>query len=254
MAAFRVVQITDLHIGARGERPRDVDVRSNLELVLQAIAGESADHLVISGDLSYRDGDRDAYQHVRSLVENLDLPYSVIGGNHDISVNLAEEFGRTTDLSGDELYYAVKLPEGDGQMVFLDTVRGTVSDRQLAWLRRTLEGAQSPIVLFMHHPPMLCNCTFMDTNYPFERSADILPVLSGARALAAVFCGHYHAEAEEPLPDRAEVRVHVTPSLWFQIDRSAEDMIISDRRVGYRVIDVEGGAVRSRVEYLPPSK
>jgi len=254
MAGFRIAQITDLHVGGPDERPRDVDVRGNLERVLPAVKAESPDHIVISGDLSFRDGDREAYRYVRGQVEALGVPYSVIGGNHDISVNLAEEFDRTADLHGEELYYT--LPVGgsgaSAELLFLDSVKATVSDTQLGWLRERLDEAQHRVIVFMHHPPILCDCRYMDEHYPFTRSADIVPVLTSSPALSAIFCGHYHAEARTRLPGRGDVSVHVTPSLWFQIDRTSEEMVISDTRPAYCVIELKATSVRARVEYLEP--
>lgn len=254
MARLRIVQITDLHVAGPDERPQEVDVRGNLERVLPAVKGESPDHIVISGDLSFRDGDREAYRYVREQVEALGIPYSVIGGNHDVSVNLAEEFDRTADLHGEELYYAQTVGANGAsvELLFLDTVKATVSDVQLSWLRNRLDEAERRVIVFMHHPPVPCDCRYMDEHYPFARSADIVPVLTSSESLAAIFCGHYHAEARTRLPGRGDVAVYVTPSLWFQIDRNAEEMVISDRRPAYCVIEVDAASVRPRVEYLEP--
>ena len=268
---YRIVQITDLHIGSEGECPADVDVRGNLVAVLEAVRGENPDLLVVSGDLSYRDGDEDAYRFVRGKLDSFAgrradaVPYHLIAGNHDLSRNLAAAFGLGADLHAEELYYAIDATKPDGPVVgagakaqlprllFLDSARGTVSDAQLAWLEREvaeLNGSSRSAIVFIHHPPILCNCLFMDTHYPFRRGDDLVPLLASLSGLKAIFCGHYHADAVAALPGRPEVNVHVTPALWFQIDRSASELVISDRRPGYRVIDTDGGSVTSVVRYV----
>jgi len=258
---YRIVQITDLHIAAEGERPADVDVRGNLVAVLEAVRGENPDLLVVSGDLSYRDGDEDAYRFIRGKLDAFTdvrgnaVPYHVIAGNHDVSRNLATSFRLGADLHGEELYYLVDVTGTQvPRLFFLDSARGTVSDAQLGWFAREvaeMNRSSRSAIVFIHHPPVLCNCHFMDTHYPFSRGDDLVPLLASMSGLKAIYCGHYHADAVADLPGRQDVKVHVTPALWFQIDRSASDLVISDRRPGYRVIDTDGSSVTSAVRIVP---
>ncbi len=256
---YRIVQITDLHIGREGERPREIDVRGNLERVLDAVRREHADSLVLSGDLSFHDGDRQVYRYVRSRIEALGLPYAVIAGNHDISTHLAEEFSLRDRLHDGELYYARNFESSPGssatdlRAIFLDSAPGNMSDMQIEWLREevaSLNESGRPAIVFIHHPPLPCACRFMDSYYPFTRSADLVPLLESLVGLNAVYCGHYHAEALQPLPGRPEVSVHVTPSIWFQIDRESEQLAVSGTVPGYRVIDWDHSRVVSAVKYV----
>ena len=63
---MKIVQFTDIHIGAKNEVTRDADVRHNLKVVLKAIAKENADMVVLSGDLCFKEPRADTYSGLAS--------------------------------------------------------------------------------------------------------------------------------------------------------------------------------------------
>ena len=89
---MKLIQITDLHIDRAGECPFDIDVRKNFFDILDAVIKEQPDHLIVTGDLCYRDGEDNIYRWIRAQLDGLPFPYEIIAGNHDNSVMMAEAF------------------------------------------------------------------------------------------------------------------------------------------------------------------
>ena len=87
---MKIIQITDLHIGEEGEDSHGVDVRQNFQDILKTIRHIGPDLIVLTGDLCLNSGNPRIYQWVRSHLDYLGIPYTAIGGNHDLSPQLAK--------------------------------------------------------------------------------------------------------------------------------------------------------------------
>ena len=89
---MRIVQLTDLHVGLEGEDTYGVDVRQNFLQILEKVKAETPDLLVISGDLCYHQGDAQIYEWIKGHLDQIDIPYEVMSGNHDDPQLLAKAF------------------------------------------------------------------------------------------------------------------------------------------------------------------
>lgn len=242
---MRIVQITDLHIGQEGAESQGVDVRANFLKVRDAIQSLRPDHLVVSGDLCLNTGEQPIYNWIKPYLDDLDIPYDVISGNHDDPVMLAEAFGREEFLSNKELYFQKQL--GCKQVLFLDTTTGYVSDVQLKWLEAQLQAIEKDVVIFMHHPPLLAGVPFMDNNYSLQNYEAVQEILFAFPHHITVFTGHYHVEKTIK---KKNISVHITPSCFFQIDQTSEAFKVDHHRIGLREIFCNDGKIMSTVRYL----
>src|SRR5262245_1685550 len=80
-----IAQISDLHVGAPGQRVfGGVDSAGNLARCVRHILTlvPQPDVVLVTGDLVDR-GTAEEYAHVRALLAPLPMPYYVIPGNHD---------------------------------------------------------------------------------------------------------------------------------------------------------------------------
>jgi Icc protein len=89
---MKIIQITDLHIGKEGESSFGVDIRRNFLDILKAVKTLKPDFLAITGDICFDVADKKVYAWVKSHLDFLNIPYAVIGGNHDESVMMAKAF------------------------------------------------------------------------------------------------------------------------------------------------------------------
>ncbi len=106
---MRIIHLTDLHIGKAGEDTRGVDVRANFQTLLASIRPLKPDHIIITGDLCYREGNLDIYRWIKLQLDHNKIPYDVIAGNHDDSALLAVAFEQTAFLQEGTLFFFARL-------------------------------------------------------------------------------------------------------------------------------------------------
>jgi Icc protein len=247
---MKIIQITDLHIGEEGENTHGVDVRQNFQNILATIRPLSPDLIVLTGDLCLNTGNELTYQWVRSHLDFLEIPYTAIGGNHDLSPLLAKAFHIPHLLVGNELFYKRKF--GNQTIFFLETSLGEASKKQLEWLDNELKEINQDAVIFMHHPPVIGGVPFMDNKYALRNMSEVQSILFNFPHHLTIFCGHYHVE--KTLCART-LTVHITPSTYFQIDAHAQGFKVDHFRVAFREINLrDDGVVESSVIYQEGNK
>lgn len=196
-----LAQISDLHIKRPGALAyRRVDTAAALA---RAVARLNAveprlDAVVITGDLVDL-GSVEEYQHLRSLLAPLTVPYYLLVGNHDARGPLREIFHEHAYLrsGGAFVHYAVDI--GPVRLVALDSQvpeksHGEFCDERLAWLDKTLDEARGqPVVVALHHPPFVSGIGHMDRQRLAPASADRLAaVVRRYPNVERVICGHVH--------------------------------------------------------------
>ncbi len=242
---MRIVQITDLHIGLAGEDTFGVDVRANFSHILSAIQKQAVDHLVLTGDLCYQNPDPNIFQYVKDKLDATGIPYSLIAGNHDNSVQLAHAFNLKDRLKGQELYYRLEV---DGlPILHLDSAAGQLSNQQKDWLKQELTKIKEDQIIFIHHPPLLANVPYMDNNHALKDRAELQQILANAAGEVHLFCGHYHIAKSI---HRGPLHVHIAPSCFFQIDDSQQDFAVDHHRIAYRDIRWDGQLLEEKLVWL----
>jgi len=239
---MKIVQFTDIHIGAKGENTRNVDIRENLKSVLKSIAGEEADMVVLTGDLCFNEPRRNTYKWIKKQLNKRGIDPFVIPGNHDDSVMLAHHFDMP--LIDSEVYF--KHEVNGTCILFLDTAIGKMSPAQWAWLENHVHSAHK-LVIFMHHPPVHANVPFMDGTHAFEEQEKFQELLAQRQDTVEIFCGHYHVDKSISLRN---LHVHITPSCFFQIRDDIKDFGVDHYRIGYRVIEMSNELISHSVRYL----
>lgn len=242
---MKIVQITDLHIDQKGEYPFEIDVRKNFTRILKAVRDIEPDHLVISGDLCYKTGEKTIYKWIKTRLDLQDIPYSVIAGNHDESVLMSEVFQLNHLLNDEELYFAKRI--GKTTCLFLDSARGFHSEGQLKWLKRQLKNNKEELLIFMHHPPCKSGVPFMDQKHALQDMDTIQEILFQHPYNIQIFCGHYHIEKTLRLQNLV---VQITPSCFFQIDQSAPEFKVDHHRIALRLIEKNNAWLQTTVQYF----
>ena len=246
---MKIIQITDLHVDKENEYPYDIDVRRNFKRVLNAARRQKPDHLVVSGDLCYDDGEREIYEWIKLQLDNTKIPYEIIAGNHDDSLLMAEVFKCEHLLTNDELFFAKKI--GKATCIFLDSGKGFHSEDQLKWLKRQLKNAGKDILIFMHHPPAKAGVPFMDNKYPLQDMDAVQKIFFAHKKFLPIFCGHYHVEKTIHVQN---IMIQITPSCFFQMDQNNEDFKVDHHSIGYRLIDFSNGSLKTSVKYFRGNK
>ncbi len=242
---MRMIQITDPHLGEAGEDTLGIDVRANFLNALEAARALYPDQIVLTGDLCFRHGNQNVYRWVKQQMDELEIPYELISGNHDDPALLADIFGKTQYLRRDEIFFAQNA-EGF-PIIFLDTTTGRMSWQQQEWLNDQLQQIDCEVIVFMHHPPLQSGVPYMDQNYPLHNMADVQAIFFAHPHPLTVFCGHYHVEKTI---HQHNVTVHITPSTFYQIDQFSEAFQVDHHRPGFRVINLEPNKCSHTVRYF----
>ena len=241
---MKIIQLTDLHLELKEETAFGVDTRANFLKILDVILKCRADHLIITGDICFQEGDQEIYDWLKDQLDQQPMSYDLIPGNHDSSVQMAHTFGYDALLRNEEFYYAKRL--GKSCCIFLDSSRGEHSKAQLNWLERQLKQFDQQVLVFMHHPPVEGGVPFMDSKYPLRDREKVMEILQSHPFPVAVFCGHYHADKTILC---GNVMVQITPSCFFQIDSQYEDFKVDHHQIAFREIIIEEDLVRSELRY-----
>lgn len=88
--SFKIVQLTDLHIGPDDGNEADV---KTFKLISEIIQKEIPDLIVITGDLiwSGAEGAAQTYLRVLDHIAQWDIPFAIVYGNHDSEANVTRE-------------------------------------------------------------------------------------------------------------------------------------------------------------------
>lgn len=257
---FRVVQLTDLHLGAvQDYRLADIPtLHSFTETLERVMATLAPDHLILSGDLA-ADCEEGAYRQLAATLAAArtatPVPVSCIPGNHDDPVRLSRYFpchDRALSVAG-------------WRLLLLDThvagsVAGNLSPSALQLVEQTLSltdtppdasvgagSVSSPTLVFMHHPPLSVGCAWLD-QHQVANGPRLLELLAAAPAVKGVFTGHVHQSGRFPFGHFA---VHTTPSTCFQFTPNSRHFSIDELPPGLRVIDLYAdGRFDTEVIYL----
>lgn len=230
----RIALITDLHISYEEKYPFGIDTINNFNKVIEAIDTKAYNHLIVAGDLCFRNVESKVYEKVFSTLNSIGIPFSIVPGNHDDSKDMAKVFGLNTLVN--EIYYR-KIICGK-VFLFLDTSRGEMSERQWDWFKQELmrfRNAVSDIFIVMHHPPIYGDSLHMDIPYGFKQMDVFKSVIKeyANKNKIYVFCGHYHLERYLSIEN---IHVFISPSLLVQIDPKSEKFNILTKRIAFREI------------------
>ncbi|EBA14323.1 Ser/Thr protein phosphatase family protein [Roseobacter sp. SK209-2-6] len=151
---------------------------------------------VISGDLA-DEGDPQAYRWLRDKLLDFPLPCFLMLGNHDVRGNFLDVFtDHPRDASG---FVQHSHNAAEAKFLFLDTLTGGPDTHdgelcrdRLDWLEAELEQAgESPVYLFLHHPPFDIGIPYVDEIK--LRDPDALHrALKVGKNIRHIFFGHVH--------------------------------------------------------------
>jgi len=242
---IRIAQLTDMHIGETDEDVYGSPVRMQFLSALNKLKKQNLDALILSGDLAANAGEYNSYVWIKEQLKELTCPIYICLGNHDRLENLKQVFNLNLEnYHEDGYYFKTKIKEH--LCLFLDTSPYFLSNQQMEWLKQQSIENKEEILLFMHHPPLYCGCTFMDEKYPLKNISDVWSVIKELKNVNYIFCGHYHTERTIIKDGK---NVFLTPSTMAQFDNQTSEITILHRNPSWRIIEWDGETLRTSVEY-----
>jgi 3',5'-cyclic AMP phosphodiesterase CpdA len=255
--ALTFVQISDSHIGPRGELQYGTDTAANLVAVAQRVHEMNLDPaaIIFSGDLSDQ-GEPESYQHFAEILENhfkpLGAPLLLGLGNHDSRVPFRQVMLGEADASDESVpYYYSQVIQGV-RVIMLDSVipglvHGNLGLEQREWLDRELTaGAPAGCLVVIHHPSLPRGVPRSD-DYLLNDRHELAEVL-GRHPVLAVLCGHSHVSTSGVFGGALHV---AAPATAYLLDPSIRDGSRGIEGAGFNVCTLRDGQLIVNTVLLP---
>lgn len=191
----KLIWMTDPHLVADG-LVLGHDPRARLSAAIEHVNAHHADAAlcVVSGDMVNRGSAAD-YTAVADLLTKLNMPCYPMMGNHDDRALLRTHLPLPDTVMPDFVQYEIATQ--NVRLLLLDTQKpgadaGAFCAARRDWLRNRLDrDPETPVILFMHHPPMALGLPMQDQDR-MEDGEGFLDELSGQGNLRFLCIGHVH--------------------------------------------------------------
>jgi Icc protein len=233
--------ITDLHIPPDNTNPQGIPVWENFMWALEDAVSQKPDMLIINGDLCYDIGHLKTMQKIKTELLNTRIEYYVLPGNHDDSVMLCNVFDYEII---NERMKPYKVKKNTTTWYFLDSADYTLPIPDLRW---AIQNNSDKKMICVHHPLITGASVFMDQQHPLKNLQELQPLLSEIKEEIHFFHGHYHIEKTLCMNN---MKFHITPSTYYQIDGLSAEHKISSIVPAYRLITISNkGQITTNVLY-----
>ena len=193
-----IAQISDPHVMPPGPNHLGIDTAAMLTTAIERLnrLSPQPDCVLITGDLADSGSDAD-YAELRRRLAGLQAPYRVLPGNHDEREAFRRAFADHAYLPKDGPFLQYISDIGPLRLVALDTVipgslGGTLCAERLEWFAHKLQGsAGRPLIVAMHHPPMLTGIPFMDA-IGLDCRDRFKEIVARHSNVQMITCGHVH--------------------------------------------------------------
>ena len=204
--AFFFIQMSDPQFGmftANGEFSRET---ANFTRAIEAANRLRPAFVVVTGDLTNRQGDSAQIAEYRRIASGLDrsIPLYNVPGNHDLGLPLSPGSVASYRAIYGPDYYTFERNGVLGVVINSSLFKepklapdeATAQER---WLEKTMADARAAkrrVIVFQHHAWFLANVDEPEQyfNLPVEKRRDVMKLFSGA-GVRHVFAGHYHRNA-----------------------------------------------------------
>ena len=191
----KLIWMSDLHFTKTGD-VLGHNPRIRLQAAIDYINEHHHDaaHCIISGDMANRATPAD-YADLSDRLQTLEVPYLPMVGNHDNRDLFRKAFSLPETSMAEFIQYDV--PTAGTTILCLDTHKpgsdaGSYCAGRMDWLRDKLNAAgDTPVLIFMHHPPMSLGLPMQDKD-KLENGDAVLTVLSEFNCVKYLCIGHVH--------------------------------------------------------------
>lgn len=227
MESCLIAQISDLHISALGKTIYDnVDSLANLKTVVSNLNDfkPNIDAVLISGDLAH-DASESAYTTMFEVLNELNMPFYVVPGNHDSRAFLRKQIHSHSYLTNDEEYINWMVTNYPVNLIGLDSMVegrdfGFLSRGSLDFLARCLDNQKDkPTMIMLHHPPVCSGIEFMD-EINLKNAQELESVICSHKQVLRVTCGHLHRSMQTYFANKL---LTVCPSSSHQMRLALEE-------------------------------
>ncbi|WP_306154583.1 phosphodiesterase [Roseovarius sp. MMSF_3281] len=196
---IKILVFTDLPLLPQGEKMIGLDPAARLSQGLAHATQRHPDaaHIILAGDLTHN-GTPEEYARLHSILDNCSIPTALMVGNHDRRAPMLQAFPETPTTPQGHVQQVIDLESH--RLILLDTLNEKAADThsgllcqdRLAWLDAQLsEAAQTPCILFTHHPVFATGFKGMDW-IGLKSIPELSALLARHDNVVQVISGHIH--------------------------------------------------------------
>ncbi|MEM7001100.1 MAG: metallophosphoesterase [Pseudomonadota bacterium] len=223
-----LLQITDCHLVAPGERLLGVDTQASLEAVLErALELRSPDAILASGDLAHQP-QADIYQRFLATLSSVSTaPLLCLPGNHDVLQAMQQ-----AQLPMEPLHLGIwSVVPLDSHVDEVPEAAVAMSDEDWTCSYLQAEATRPNVLLTSHHPWVAVGAPWLDKDRIADPEAILGRLQQTHPGIRAVAFGHAHQQIDAKC---AGIPVHGAPSTCFQFAPASERFSIDAAAPGYR--------------------
>jgi 3',5'-cyclic AMP phosphodiesterase CpdA len=255
-----IAQVTDCHIGFDQADPEEHNVRRLRAVLARLTDGPNRpDLLLLTGDLT-NSGDPASYARLAGLLAACPIPVRLMAGNWDERGALLAHFPQAAPVDG---FLQFELACDGLRLIALDTTEpgrhgGAFCEARAVWLRERLDADPvTPVLIAMHHPPIVSGIDWMDGTGNEPWIARFAAMIEGRTQVRAIISGHLHRTVHTTF---AGVPLIVSPACApaVALDLNRFDPATPDRRPmvvaeppGYALHRWDGAKLVTHFEAVP---
>lgn len=199
---FTIAHITDFHVGREINFPSGkIDLYDELLQTARKLVSMDPlpDLVMVGGDLANHGVDSD-YMRVKKVLDETNIPYCLVVGNHDSRSKLRAIFSEHSRLHTHSEYIQYVIEDTPLRIIVLDTLavgshRGLIDKERLIWLdARLAEAPEQPTMIFLHHPPFETGMPYPDS-LGLDGAEELGKIIAKYRQIEAVAAGHTHRDS-----------------------------------------------------------
>ena len=236
-----IVQITDLHIYAKEKQNNyPINTAANLSKCVDKINNlvPRPDVVLATGDL-VQSGSKPEYDRLKEILDLLEIPYFLIPGNHDDRHCLKSVFNDHEYLQNDGEFCHYVIENYPLRLIGLDSIEpgrvgGRICQKRSSWLRdRLSEAANTPTLLFLHHPPFTTGLPLFD-EYGFQEVERLQAIVQENPQIVKVISGHLHRGMETNIGN-SSVSVCPATAYIYSLALFGKDIYRTEEPPGYQI-------------------
>ncbi len=231
----KIAFVTDIHFDEQFPIDYGVDAKENWRRIIADLKLRNINKIIFGGDIGAATG----HSYFFKTLEHFD--FHLILGNHDDFDKIKTFFN--PEKGNDELYYFIE--DNYSRLIFLDTSSEKLSESQMNWLKKILK-TEKNVILFIHHP-ILNLPTAIDKLYHLKNREEIKKILENTEIPITIFSGHYHMNDERV---EKNIRQIITQSSSYQIEKEADEIIITTSNFGYRILTIKQNFIETEIVNL----
>lgn len=249
----KIIQITDTHLFSSPDTPLSwidgLEIYSNtqLEKTIRHIKKQEtdADHIIFTGDIAEEMKPK-TYKLFKSMIRDIDIPISILPGNHDENASFYIELNKNTIRTNCNIQYP------HWQILMIDSSLcsepyGYLSNHQFQNIQKRLEHSSKNTLIALHHHPLETKSRWID-KHMLKNGDQFISLIKQYSHVKGVIFGHIHQAFDHTLH---HIRFLGCPSTCVQFTPNLNTMKFDHHKPGYRTIELhDNGLLNTNIHYL----